>query len=106
MIARRAQILRETKDVSLRMTTQLNDAACFLPLVLSFRRRREGLERVKRDWKRKNSHPVEGLRLPHPGPVDGRDCGNCAPHRGSDCGADSIAHDEEQVLRAAFAARG
>jgi small subunit ribosomal protein S10 len=40
---------------------------------------------VKRDWKRKNSHPVEGLRLPHSGSVDGRDCGNRAPHRSSDC---------------------
>src|SRR2546426_8279681 len=34
--------------------------------------RREGLER-KRDRKRKNSHPVEGLRLPHPGPIHGGD---------------------------------
>ena len=82
------------------------NAACVLPLVLSFRRCREGSERVKRDWKRKNSHPVEGLRLSHSGSVDRRDCGNGAAHRCADCGADSVAHDEEQVLRAAFAARG
>src|SRR5271156_5420827 len=84
----------------------LLNAACFLLLVLSFRRCREGSERVKRDWKRKNSNSVEGLRLPHPGSVDGRDCGNGSAHRGTDCGADSAAHDEKQVLRAAFAARG
>src|SRR3989454_5806691 len=67
--------------------------------------RREGLER-KRDRKRKNSHPVEGLRLPHPGPIHGGDRSDRKAHHGGYRGTDSAAYDEKQILCAAVAACG
>src|ERR1700733_2305054 len=65
-----------------------------------------GVKRVKRDWKRENSNPAESVRLPHPRSIDRRDRRDGAAHRSADRRADSTAHDEKQVLRAAFAARG
>jgi ribosomal protein S10 len=73
-------------------------ARSFLPVS------REGLERKQRAWKRKNSHPAEGVRLSHSRPVYRRDRRYGAAHRGADRGPDSVAYDEEQILRAAFSA--
>src|SRR5271165_6022049 len=77
-----------------------------MPLALSFRIKPEGVRETKRDWKRKNSDTAEGIRLPCARSVHHGDRGHCETDRGANCRADSIAHDEEQVLRAAFAARG
>src|SRR5436189_2733045 len=79
------------------------ETACILPEDLSFRKSRKVLER-KRDRKRKNSHPVEGLRLPHPGPIHGGDRSNRKAHHGGYRGTDSAAYDEKQILCAAVAA--
>src|SRR5438874_2209611 len=66
----------------------------------------EGVRKMKRDWKRKNSHPAEGIRLSRAGPVDDGNCGDGEAHGCADCWSDSTADDEEQVHGAAFATRG
>src|SRR5580700_7981377 len=65
-----------------------------------------GAKRVKRDWKRENSDTVKSVRLSHSGSVDHGDRGNGEAYWGSPGGADSVAYDEEQILRAAISARG
>jgi len=65
-----------------------------------------GAKRVNSDWKRKNSHPIESLRttafwISRRARSWRRQ--NAPARKSPD---DSFAHDEEQVLRAAVAARG
>src|SRR5438552_11343379 len=78
----------------------LNTSSSFLP------EKPEGVRKTKRDRKRKNSHPAEGIRLPRARSVDNGNRRYGEAHRRSDRWPDSIADDEEQVHSAAFAARG
>src|SRR5437660_6621019 len=78
----------------------LNTSSSFLP------EKPEGGRKTKRDRKRKNSHPAEGIRLSRAGSVHNGNRRYGEAYRRSNRWSDSIADDEKQIHRAAFAARG
>ena len=63
-------------------------------------------ERNQRDWQRTNPNPAESIRLSRSRPVHRRNRRYGEAHWGANCGTDTVAHGEEQVLRVAFAPRG
>ena len=97
----------EAKSAGGKAANQKRLAACRQIFPSGFQWRRPGGVRERHSERtRENSNPVKSLRLPHPGSVDRRDRGNSQAYGRANRRSDSAAHDEEQILRAAFAARG
>src|ERR1035438_10004583 len=72
----------------------------------SHSKRSLGTKKETQNGRTENQNPFEGLRLSRAGYFDRRDRRYREAHRSPGCRAHSAADHEEQVLRAAFPARG